>query len=626
MSERAGQFRKGELVPGTNYRVEALIGSGGMGSVYRVEHAELGRRFVLKALHGHLASRSDLVARLKNEWRALGKLEHPNIVQVTDAGQTDRGLPYYVMENLRGTTLGQLLMARKRLNAREACLIVVDILAGLHAAHQTGAVHRDIKPPNIFIVEGGRAKLLDFGIAKLRDQSAKVVTAGGISIGTPRYMAPEQASGTLVDGRADIYATALVLYEMVVGKGPFSHIRDPNDLVMAHIGQEPERADFLEPRVPPELGDLLQRWLSKSPDSRPATAEFARRELSALAETFPTEEITANEEVTVGGAYEASTLGAGLNVTGGNVALNEKARTGSAASALGSALGSTLGSAVAPAASRTRDPVNEDIDKGPVATLSLNALEADKAAPEPLESGRPGTLGWGTGQVAGAEQASLKLTEKKEKRSESLRRGSPVRRVSVTPPPVSSPRPAALDASRTTLKWIAGTAAVSFFLAWGISRAMDRFEGEGPTESGAASIPELTAIPDGAARPEDSARKGGAQVKEPAKPDTGLGRQADAPADNSVPSGEHPVAPGGAMKGGLIPGDAAEAPLNSSKSGTVSAGPQAPSAPRVSGKQPASGSAAPPKQPSAPSKSQAPTSQAVPPTSIDDQLPDSGLW
>src|SRR5690606_28239271 len=183
-----------------------------------------------------------------------------------------------------------------RLPVALSCEIVLGVLAGLHAAHSTGAVHRDIKPPNIFVEEGGRAKLLDFGIAKLRDQSAKVVTAGGISIGTPRYMAPEQASGTVVDGRADIYATALVLYEMVVGKGPFSHIKDPNELVMAHIGLEPERADFVDPRVPNELGDLLQRWLSKSPSSRPANAEFARRELLALAKSLPDEAETGGEE------------------------------------------------------------------------------------------------------------------------------------------------------------------------------------------------------------------------------------------------------------------------------------------------------------------------------------------
>src|SRR5690606_32658448 len=129
-------FRSDSRIPGTNYRVEKLIGSGGMGSVYRVRHEELGRNFVLKVLHSHLSTRQDLVARMRNEWRALAQLDHPNIVQVTDAGTLEGGLPFYVMENLDGVTLAQMLHEEGRLPIRNAGAIISDVLAGLSAAHE----------------------------------------------------------------------------------------------------------------------------------------------------------------------------------------------------------------------------------------------------------------------------------------------------------------------------------------------------------------------------------------------------------------------------------------------------------------------------------------------------------
>src|SRR6187402_3482154 len=146
------QLSVGEQLSGTPYRVVEAVGSGGMGSVFEVEHAELGKRFVLKVLHHHLASRSDLVARMRNEWRALAKLNHPHIVQVTDAGQLPSGLPFYVMEKLDGQNLGQYIAQRGRLRPQEAGGMLVDILDALHAAHSTGAIHRDVKPQNIFVL------------------------------------------------------------------------------------------------------------------------------------------------------------------------------------------------------------------------------------------------------------------------------------------------------------------------------------------------------------------------------------------------------------------------------------------------------------------------------------------
>ena len=189
------EFADEETIAGTRYRVVGLIGSGGMGSVYEVEHLELGKRFVLKALLRSLAGRDDLAVRLRNEWRALGRLEHPNIVSVTDAGVTATGVPYYVMERLHGETLASRLRRERRLPLAEALRIAADVLDGLSAAHRIGIVHRDVKPANIFLVAGRPVKLLDFGIAKVLDPQASQITGQGIAIGTPRYLAPSRRPG-----------------------------------------------------------------------------------------------------------------------------------------------------------------------------------------------------------------------------------------------------------------------------------------------------------------------------------------------------------------------------------------------------------------------------------------------
>ncbi len=276
------EFSDGELIPGTRYRVVALIGAGGMGSVYEVEHSELGKRFVLKALLRSLTPRGDLVHRLRNEWRALGRLEHPNIVSVTDAGVTSTGLPYYVMERLYGETLAARLHRQRRVPLSEALTIVADVLDGLSAAHRIGIVHRDVKPPNVFLVADRPAKLLDFGIAKVLDPKASQITGRGIAIGTPRYMAPEQASGETVDARTDLYAVGLILFEMIAGAGPFDGARDSNDLFLAHLTKVPPLLSSAAPVVPAELDGWVVRLLAKKPAERPANAEAVASALREL--------------------------------------------------------------------------------------------------------------------------------------------------------------------------------------------------------------------------------------------------------------------------------------------------------------------------------------------------------
>lgn len=274
----SSQFEVGAIVPGTRYRVLSLLGAGGMGSVYEVEHVELGKRFVLKALLASLSGRDDLALRLRNEQRALGRLEHPNIVGVTDAGVTSDGVPFFVMERLEGETLGACLRRRRRLPIVEALEIAAYILDGLAAAHEIGVVHRDIKPQNVFLLRDSFPKILDFGVAKMKD-AENVITRRGIAVGTPRYMSPEQASGDPVDGRSDIYAVGLLLFECIAGFGPFDGARDANELLLAHLGEPPPLLSSVAHGVGTDLDRLMERLLAKNSAYRPPSARAAAAEL-----------------------------------------------------------------------------------------------------------------------------------------------------------------------------------------------------------------------------------------------------------------------------------------------------------------------------------------------------------
>jgi eukaryotic-like serine/threonine-protein kinase len=265
--------------------VVGLLGRGGMGLVYDVEHLELGKRFVLKGLLSDLAGREDIVARLRNEQRALGRLQHPNIVAVTDAGVTSTGIPFFVMERLEGETLGARLKRVRRLPVVEAMKVARGVLEGLSAAHEIGVVHRDIKPQNIFLASNGRPKVLDFGVAKIAD-AVSVITARGVAIGTPRYMSPEQVSGERVDGRSDLYAVGLLLFETIAGVGPFDDARDANEMLLAHLGKPAPPLGDIASGVTRELDALIRSLLAKAPRDRPPTARAAIAALAAVADRY----------------------------------------------------------------------------------------------------------------------------------------------------------------------------------------------------------------------------------------------------------------------------------------------------------------------------------------------------
>jgi eukaryotic-like serine/threonine-protein kinase len=285
-----------EVLAGTPYRVLGKIGAGGMGTILEAEHRELGKRVVVKLLQPKYASEPRLVERLKREARILARIASPHIVTVSDLGQTAGGLTFIAMERLYGHTLGRELRARRTLPVVEAIHWTRDILAGLAAAHRAGVVHRDVKLDNIFLCdatdqEPRRIKLLDFGIAKVlkdatagMDPSRNHLTAEGQRLGSPRWLAPEQARGKAVDARADIYAMGLLLYTLVAGRGPFSHIRDPFDAIEASLTSEPAPpSKYAQQDIPIALDDAILMAIEKDPDHRFQSAEAFSTALASIA-------------------------------------------------------------------------------------------------------------------------------------------------------------------------------------------------------------------------------------------------------------------------------------------------------------------------------------------------------
>lgn len=265
---------------GTQYRALRQLGAGGMGEVYEVEHEIVGRLMVAKVLRAELAHDTAIADRMRVEAQALAALSHPNIVSVTDFARTSDGRPFYVMEQLDGRTLGEEFRSRGAFPVDDAIGVVRQILAGLAAAHQLGLVHRDIKLDNVFLhqtASGERiVKLLDFGVAKVlagRDSRAPapptLPTADGAIVGTPRYVSPEQVLGKGIDHRADIYATGLVLYTLVCGRGPFDDVRKQEDFFIAHLGDEPPApSDVSRQSLPHELDAAILRAIRKNPADR----------------------------------------------------------------------------------------------------------------------------------------------------------------------------------------------------------------------------------------------------------------------------------------------------------------------------------------------------------------------
>ena len=270
-----------------NYKIVRLLGTGGMGVVYLAEHVSLGRKAVIKFVQDRLSKDREYSTRFFTEAKTAASIRHPGIVDVFDYGTDDSGRGYIVMELLEGESLRTRLRRDKPLAQDVAVALAIQIANAVEAAHTAGVIHRDLKPDNIFLVPDTeaphkvRAKVLDFGLAKVATAPATGVTQTGNFIGTPLYMSPEQCrSKAEIDQRTDVYSLGCILYEMVCGRPPFVD-RTVGDLIIAHSTTPPPAPRSLQPAIAPALERIILRALAKQPDERyPTMGDFA----SALGE------------------------------------------------------------------------------------------------------------------------------------------------------------------------------------------------------------------------------------------------------------------------------------------------------------------------------------------------------
>ena len=267
-----------------------------MSHVFVAHDDTLDRDIVVKVLHRDLVDAVN-VERFAREIRLAARLAHPHIVPLLTAGESD-GRPYYTMPLVKGQSLRERLLREGSIRVPEAVRILRDVASALGYAHEQGVVHRDIKPDNILLT-GDSAAVTDFGVAKALSASspgATHVTSMGVSLGTPAYMAPEQAAGDpLIDGRADLYALGIMAYEMLGGKCPFDG-RTVQATLAAHITEPPPDIRGLRDDLPARLSDLIMRCLAKEPTDRPADAAAFIRTLDSLAD--PTQQTALSSSAT----------------------------------------------------------------------------------------------------------------------------------------------------------------------------------------------------------------------------------------------------------------------------------------------------------------------------------------
>ena len=270
----------GKVIAG--YRIERRIGRGGMGTVYRAVQLSLERPVAFKVLSPSLQEDREFVERFLAEARSAGKLNHPNVVQVFNAGEVE-GIFFLSMEYMVGGSLQELLETEGGLPAERALSMILDAARALVWSEEQGIVHRDIKPDNLLLDENGTVKVADFGLAA-DSRKSKTLYAGGKVLGTPGYMAPEQALGKQVDHRADLYALGSTLYAALAGYAPYQG-DTPVEVLLRKLKHPPKPLAEAAPRTPPEIIAIVKRMMAREPEGRYPSALDARDALaSALAD------------------------------------------------------------------------------------------------------------------------------------------------------------------------------------------------------------------------------------------------------------------------------------------------------------------------------------------------------
>jgi serine/threonine-protein kinase len=263
---------------GARYRVERLLGRGGMGAVYLAHDEALGESVALKVIAAGWGDQQDeLVERFRREASAARRVSSPNVIRIHDLGVTEDGRPYLSMEYFPGTPLSQVMAARGTLDNRDGRDILAQVCEGLEAAHKAGVVHRDLKPHNVLVGPRNAVKLIDFGLAK--SSFMPELTATGLIMGTPHYMSPEQVRGRVVDARSDIYSLGALTYHAMTGRAPFDG-PTPIAIGFAHCSEAPVPPRTLRPALSERLNDMILAALAKSPNDRPQSAAEFRAALT----------------------------------------------------------------------------------------------------------------------------------------------------------------------------------------------------------------------------------------------------------------------------------------------------------------------------------------------------------
>lgn len=373
---------------GTRYKIEKLLGWGGMGAVFSATDTALHRHVAIKVLLPKLSSDENFVRRFEREARTAAQLDHPNIVPIY-AVEHSNNVHYFVMKQIIGKPLDDLLERDQPLPIETCQQIIWEISSALAHAHKRGVVHRDVKPANIIIDENGRALVTDFGISKAID-SATQMTATGQVIGTPHYMSPEQTKGTPVDGRSDQYSTAVMAYQMLAGRLPFES-NSPHTILYKQVFEAPPPIESIRPELPANLREAIHGALAKNPDDRFSTMEeFASAIWPAHSTRLDTPTLVTNtglgnapplrrrNVVMFGTTIGVLVAGAAVAL----VSLQRRSETSSASSPQAKFVDETIN-----AADRAPDSVAVI---APVATDTLIArTEQDSASTSPTDTSRP---------------------------------------------------------------------------------------------------------------------------------------------------------------------------------------------------------------------------------------------